>query len=264
MRRWRMITAGLTGIVLGAGLALGGATSASAATAGHWGAFEVSGTARAYTGSIALPGFPETTFTSNSRQAQVISGATTGQGPATPPGAVYGNSRDNTYMNQRPASDRRTRGAPTTTYTFAAPHRVPAGGPSCSATSTPTRRRSRATLANGQPALDRRSSATRARTTPARRSRPAGGAARRTRAGSRPVRTRRPGTPPPACSSATRRRTTPPGHRVVHADRFAGDPDDHLPAAQRPAGLPDLVRQQDLLAVGRRDGSTARRCRTPS
>jgi hypothetical protein len=119
MRRWRMISAGLTGIVLGAGLALGGATSASAATAGHWGAFAVSGSSRAYTGTMTLPGFPATTFTSTSRQASVISGATTGQGPSTPPGAVYGNSRNNTYLNQRPLADQpNAASAATTTYTF--------------------------------------------------------------------------------------------------------------------------------------------------
>lgn len=119
MRRWRMITAGLTGVALGAGLALAGVSSASAVTAGHWGAFEVDGSRGAYTGSVALPGFPETTFTSTSRQATYVSGATTGQGPATPPGVVYGNSRNNSYLNQRPAVDTPTpAGAAVTTYTF--------------------------------------------------------------------------------------------------------------------------------------------------
>ncbi|KTR08894.1 carboxypeptidase regulatory-like domain-containing protein [Curtobacterium citreum] len=120
MRGWRTITAGITGLVLGAGLAVTGATSASAATTGHWGAFEVDGSGRAYTGSVSLPGFPETTFTSTSRQAAVVSGATTGQGPYTPPGAVYGNSRGNTYLNQRPSADQpNAASAAVTTYTFA-------------------------------------------------------------------------------------------------------------------------------------------------
>lgn len=122
MRRWRMVTAGLTGIVLGAGLALGGATSASAAPASHWGTFTLSGSSRAYTGTMTLPGFPETTFTSNSRQSTVISGASTWQGPGTPPGAEYGTSRGSTYMNQRPNVDSpNAQGASTTTYTFATP-----------------------------------------------------------------------------------------------------------------------------------------------
>ncbi|MBF4581514.1 carboxypeptidase regulatory-like domain-containing protein [Curtobacterium sp. VKM Ac-2865] len=120
MRRWRTMTAGLTGIVLGAGLALGGATTASAATAGHWGAFALSGTSRAYTGTMTLPGFPKTTFTSNSRQSAPISGASTWQGPNTGPGAVYGSSRGFSYLNQRPLADQpRPASASTTTYTFA-------------------------------------------------------------------------------------------------------------------------------------------------
>jgi hypothetical protein len=122
MRRWRMMTAGLTGTVLGAGLALGGVTSASAEPNGHWGTFTVSGASRAYTGTMTLPGFPETTFTSNSRQSTVVSGASTWQGPATAPGEVYGTSRNSTYMNQRPKVDSPTAtGVSTTTYTFATP-----------------------------------------------------------------------------------------------------------------------------------------------
>jgi len=122
MRRWRALTAGLTGIVLGAGLAIGGATSASAAPAGHWGTFTLSGTSKDYTGTMTLPGFPDTTFTSNSRQSTVISGASTWQGPSTGPGAAYGSSRGNTYINQRPNADSPTAAAAsTTTYTFDGP-----------------------------------------------------------------------------------------------------------------------------------------------
>ncbi len=126
MRRWQMVTAGLTGIVLATGLALGGATSASAAPAGHWGAFTLSGTGKAYTGTMSMPGFPATTFTSNSRQSTVISGASTWQSAATGPGALYGSSRGNTYMNQRPNADSpNASSASVTTYTFADP--TPAG-----------------------------------------------------------------------------------------------------------------------------------------
>ncbi|MGN8048772.1 MSCRAMM family protein [Curtobacterium sp. 22159] len=122
MRRWRAVTAGLTGIVLGAGLAVGGATSASAAPAGHWGTFTLSGTNKDYTGTMTLPGFPDTTFTSDSRQSTVVSGASTWQGPSTGPGAAYGSSRGNTYLNQRPNADSPTASAAsTTTYTFDGP-----------------------------------------------------------------------------------------------------------------------------------------------
>ncbi|WP_439691538.1 MSCRAMM family protein [Curtobacterium sp. SP.BCo] len=122
MRRWRAITAGLTGIVLGAGLAIGGATSASAAPAGHWGTFTLSGSSKNYTGTMTLPGFPDTTFTSNSRQSTVISGASTWQGPSTGPGTAYGSSRGNTYINQRPNTDSPNAAAASTTiYTFDGP-----------------------------------------------------------------------------------------------------------------------------------------------
>ncbi|MDM7890175.1 carboxypeptidase-like regulatory domain-containing protein [Curtobacterium caseinilyticum] len=118
MRRWRSITAGSIAVVLGAGLAVSGVTSASAVTAGHWGTFTLGGTARAYSGAVALPGFPATTFTSDASQATVPSGASTWQGPATPSGTVYGSSRGNPYLNQRPAANN-PQGPATTTYTFA-------------------------------------------------------------------------------------------------------------------------------------------------
>lgn len=119
MRRWRAVTAGLTALALGAGLAIGGATSASAEPAGNWGTFTLSGASKAYTGTMTLPGFPATTFTSNSRQSTVVSGASTWQSAGTPSGQVYGTSRAQTYMNQRPFADSPTAaGASTTTYTF--------------------------------------------------------------------------------------------------------------------------------------------------
>ncbi|TCL82821.1 uncharacterized protein DUF1416 [Curtobacterium sp. PhB142] len=119
MRRWRTVTAGFTALALGAGLAIGGATSASAEPAGNWGTFTLSGASKAYTGTMTLPGFPATTFTSNSRQSTVISGASTWQSAGTPSGEVYGTSRAQTYMNQRPFADSpTTAGASTTTYMF--------------------------------------------------------------------------------------------------------------------------------------------------
>lgn len=121
MRRWRAVTAGLTALALGAGLAIGGATSASAEPVGNWGTFTLSGASRAYSGTMTLAGFPETTFTSDSRQSAVVSGASTWQSASTPSGAVYGTSRGQTYMNQRPNVDSPTSGASTSTYTFAEP-----------------------------------------------------------------------------------------------------------------------------------------------
>lgn len=121
MRRRRAITAGITGVVLGAGLAIGGVTGASATPTGNWGTFTVSGSSRAFTGSVTMDGFPATTFSSNSRQATVIGGASTWQSAATPVGAAgYGTSRGSTYINQRPNADTATSPS-TTTYTFAEP-----------------------------------------------------------------------------------------------------------------------------------------------
>ncbi|MEN0102132.1 MAG: carboxypeptidase regulatory-like domain-containing protein [Curtobacterium sp.] len=117
MRRWRMVAAGLTGIVLATGLALGGATSASATPAQHWGDFTVSGTGKDYHGTMTMPGFPETTFKSNASQATVVSGASTWQSAATGPGQLYGSSKGHTYINQRPNAN--NAGSPSvTTYTF--------------------------------------------------------------------------------------------------------------------------------------------------
>ncbi|MFJ4296964.1 collagen binding domain-containing protein [Curtobacterium sp. NPDC089689] len=116
----RTVTAALTALALGGGLALVGASSASAEPAGHWGTFTLAGQARDYSGTMTLPGFPATTFESNARQATVISGNSTWQGPNTGPGAAYGSSRGNTYLNQRPLAD--AAGQPSvTTYTFATP-----------------------------------------------------------------------------------------------------------------------------------------------
>ncbi|MEK6311022.1 MAG: carboxypeptidase regulatory-like domain-containing protein [Curtobacterium sp.] len=118
--RLRTVTAALTALALGGGLALVGATSASATPAGHWGTFTLAGQSRDYTGTMTLPGFPATTFESDSRQSTVISGNSTWQGPSTGPGAAYGSSRGNTYLNQRPLAD--SVGQPSvTTYTFAEP-----------------------------------------------------------------------------------------------------------------------------------------------
>lgn len=121
-----MLVAGLTAVLMGSGLALGGVSTASAEPAGHWGTFTLAGTSRAYTGEMTLQGFPATTFTSTSRQSTVVSGASTWQGPSTGPGQLYGSSRGLPYLNQRPTTDTpNPSGASVTTYTFAEP--TPAG-----------------------------------------------------------------------------------------------------------------------------------------
>jgi hypothetical protein len=115
-------------LAVGVAVALVASTGgvASAAETGTWAAFSVAGSARAYTGTLSLPGgFPSTTFTSTSRQATVVSGASTWQAASTPVGAVYGSSRNQQYLNQRPAADNATSPA-VTTYSFATP--TPASG----------------------------------------------------------------------------------------------------------------------------------------
>ncbi|NIJ04391.1 carboxypeptidase regulatory-like domain-containing protein [Frigoribacterium faeni] len=119
--RLRAVAAAATTGVVALALALGGATTASAAQGSSWGEFQVTGSARAYTGTMTLDGgFPATTFTSTSRQATVPSGSSTWQAASTPPGVQYGSSRGLPYLNQRPAQDSPTAaGAAVTTYTFA-------------------------------------------------------------------------------------------------------------------------------------------------
>lgn len=121
-RRIRAWTATGVTVVMAGALALGGATGASAAGPGTvgWADFTVDGTARAYTGTMTLPGdFPQATFTSTSRQATIPSGSSTWQGTGTPVGAEYDSSRGRPYLNLRPAQDSPTAAAASvTTYTF--------------------------------------------------------------------------------------------------------------------------------------------------
>ncbi|PCN47690.1 hypothetical protein Csp2054_11320 [Curtobacterium sp. 'Ferrero'] len=120
MQRWRAITAGLTALALGSGLALLGASTASAEPVQQWGTFTLSGGSKAYAGTVTMAGFPATTFTSDSRQSTVVSGNSTWQSASTPPGQRFGTSRGSTYLNQRPLADQS--GQPsTTTYTFSEP-----------------------------------------------------------------------------------------------------------------------------------------------
>ncbi|MFI2362480.1 collagen binding domain-containing protein [Promicromonospora sp. NPDC019610] len=103
--------------------------SASAETTAGWAEWEpLTGSAGDWSTSVRLPaaGFPEATVTSDSRGGVgVISGASSWLSAATPPGAVYGSSRDQQYLNLRPQADRPTSPS-TTTYTFERP--TPASG----------------------------------------------------------------------------------------------------------------------------------------
>ncbi|MFD6446166.1 collagen binding domain-containing protein [Promicromonospora sp. NPDC060204] len=103
--------------------------SASAETTAGWAEWDpLTGSAGDWSTSVRLPaaGFPEATVTSDSRGGVgVISGASSWLSAATPPGAVFGSSRDQQYLNLRPQADRPTSPS-TTTYTFERP--TPASG----------------------------------------------------------------------------------------------------------------------------------------
>jgi hypothetical protein len=129
MSRLRTWIAAGTLAVAGGVAAFGGVSTATAATTPSWGTFALTAnTARAYTGTMDLDGFPATTFTSTARQATVVSGASTWQGPSTPPGARYGTSRGESYLNLRPARDQpNAADASVTTYTFDKSTTMPVG-----------------------------------------------------------------------------------------------------------------------------------------
>ncbi|WP_285103387.1 carboxypeptidase regulatory-like domain-containing protein [Promicromonospora sp. MEB111] len=126
-------TAGGLGVLATAVLVAIGAViptmSASAETTAGWAEWDpLTGSAGDWSTSVRLPagGFPEATVTSDSRGGVgVISGASSWLSAATPPGAVFGSSRDQQYLNLRPQADRPTSPS-TTTYTFERP--TPAGG----------------------------------------------------------------------------------------------------------------------------------------
>ncbi|WP_119869184.1 carboxypeptidase regulatory-like domain-containing protein [Frondihabitans sp. 762G35] len=119
------VAAGIA-LALAGAAALSGASAASAAGAGAWGAVTLSGSSRAYAGTVTLPGgFPSTTFTSTASSATKPSGATVWQAAATPPGAVYGTSSGRSYLNFG-AQGLTAGGISTTTYRFATP--TPASG----------------------------------------------------------------------------------------------------------------------------------------
>lgn len=116
-------------VVLAALSAVVPAMSATAETSAGWADWEpLTGSAGDWSTTVRLPagGFPAATVTSDSRGGVgVVSGASSWLGPATPPGEVFGSSRDQQYLNLRPQADRPTTPS-TTTYTFERP--TPAGG----------------------------------------------------------------------------------------------------------------------------------------
>lgn len=101
------------------------AVPATAATTAGWASWDaLGGSAGDYTTTMQLPagGFPAASVTTDSRSGQVgvQTGASTWLSAATPPGEIFGSSRDLPYLNLRPAAD--NPGAPsTTTYTFDRP-----------------------------------------------------------------------------------------------------------------------------------------------
>ncbi|MBD8080049.1 MSCRAMM family protein [Cellulosimicrobium arenosum] len=103
---------------------------AGAATTAGWADWQpLAGAAGSWTTTMQLPagGFPAASVTTDSRGGQVgvQSGASSWLGDATPPGAEFGSSRGEPYLNLRPRADNATSPS-TTTYTFDRP--TPAGG----------------------------------------------------------------------------------------------------------------------------------------
>ena len=110
------------------GLALPAPSAAAAQTSGWASWTPITGTSNDYATTMQLPagGFPSASVASDSRgNVALPSGASTFLGPSTPPGAVYGSSRNQPYLNLRPKADNASSPS-TTTYTFASP--TPAAG----------------------------------------------------------------------------------------------------------------------------------------
>ncbi|MDQ0643648.1 MSCRAMM family protein [Microbacterium murale] len=126
----RAFTRSMSAIIAVAALSLTVVPAASAATTTAWAAWApLSGTAGNYTSAVTLAGQPalSASITSDSRAGSVgvISGASNWLSEGTPIGAKYGSSRDQPYLNLRPAADNATSPS-TTTYTFDTP--APASG----------------------------------------------------------------------------------------------------------------------------------------
>jgi len=129
VNRARGILSALAAASLAALTAVVAPATATAATTAGWAGWEpLAGTAGDWSTTMQLPagGFPAASMTSDSRGGVgVVSGASSWLAASTPPGQVFGSSRDQAYVNLRPQADRATTPS-TTTYTFGSP--TPAGG----------------------------------------------------------------------------------------------------------------------------------------
>ncbi|HEY3713390.1 MAG TPA: prealbumin-like fold domain-containing protein [Jatrophihabitantaceae bacterium] len=101
------------------------APPAVAAATGEYAAWSTSGASGNWTGSgsVTAAGFPSATLTSTSTTLQTPTGASTFLGPGTPVGAIYGSSRNQSYLNVATAAGN---AASVTTVTFPSP--TPAAG----------------------------------------------------------------------------------------------------------------------------------------
>lgn len=101
------------------------ALTARAETTAGWASWDpLDGSAGSFSTTMQLPavGFPSATVSSDSRGGQVgvQSGRSAWLSAATPPGEIFGSSRDQPYLNLRPRVDNATSPS-TTTYTFEQP-----------------------------------------------------------------------------------------------------------------------------------------------
>ncbi len=96
------------------------APASAAAATGEYAAWSIAGAAGAFTGSAApaAAGFPAAAVTSDATTTQTPSGASAFLGPDTPVGAVYGSSKQMSYLNVSTAKGITTS---TTTLDFASP-----------------------------------------------------------------------------------------------------------------------------------------------
>lgn len=123
MRRTTLTGSALLVALAAAVLAAVGPSASAARTTGfaQWGA--ITGSTNDFATTMQLPavGFPAATVTTDSRADVAIpTGATNWFGEGTPPGAVYGSSRDQRYLNLRPRADNASSPS-TTVYTFDGP-----------------------------------------------------------------------------------------------------------------------------------------------
>lgn len=130
MNRARGTLSALAALTIAALSSVAAPTAATAATTAGWAGWEpLAGTAGDWSTTMQLPaaGFPAATMTSNSRGGAVgvVAGASSWLSDATPPGEVFGSSRNQPYVNLRPQADRPTTPS-TTVYAFERP--TPAGG----------------------------------------------------------------------------------------------------------------------------------------